>query len=211
MDIYTTCWLMHLFTVENPDDQQRIPEKTKLDWKTLFQERSESRDVHTIKFTYTGHQLENKHVYCKSGFTQAVKFRIDKDWSNSIDEALRVWGAGTASLFHMLHTGSTDRNVHRKINYLYNRDVKCFSIEKTDLLQHIAKSRSFGAQRRNRTTDTWIFSPLLYRLSYLGISICTCIKQNFYGGKGGIWTHGSLIESAGFRNQFLKPLGHLSR
>ena len=26
----------------------------------------------------------------------------------------------------------------------------------------------FGAQRRNRTTDTGIFSPLLYRLSYLG-------------------------------------------
>src|ERR1700683_4897705 len=27
-----------------------------------------------------------------------------------------------------------------------------------------------GAQGRNRTTDTRIFSPLLYRLSYLGIS-----------------------------------------
>ena len=27
----------------------------------------------------------------------------------------------------------------------------------------------YGAQRRNRTTDTGIFSPLLYRLSYLGI------------------------------------------
>ena len=26
-----------------------------------------------------------------------------------------------------------------------------------------------GAQRWNRTTDTGIFSPLLYRLSYLGI------------------------------------------
>ncbi len=25
-----------------------------------------------------------------------------------------------------------------------------------------------GAQRRNRTTDTRIFNPLLYRLSYLG-------------------------------------------
>ena len=25
-----------------------------------------------------------------------------------------------------------------------------------------------GAQERNRTTDTRIFSPLLYRLSYLG-------------------------------------------
>ena len=27
-----------------------------------------------------------------------------------------------------------------------------------------------GAERRNRTTDTRIFSPLLYRLSYLGTS-----------------------------------------
>jgi hypothetical protein len=27
-----------------------------------------------------------------------------------------------------------------------------------------------GAQGRNRTTDTRIFSPLLYRLSYLGIA-----------------------------------------
>ena len=27
-----------------------------------------------------------------------------------------------------------------------------------------------GAQNRNRTSDTWIFSPLLYQLSYLGIS-----------------------------------------
>ena len=30
-------------------------------------------------------------------------------------------------------------------------------------------NRSDGAQGRNRTTDTRIFSPLLYRLSYLGI------------------------------------------
>jgi hypothetical protein len=27
----------------------------------------------------------------------------------------------------------------------------------------------FGAQGRNRTTDTRIFSPLLYQLSYLGL------------------------------------------
>ena len=33
----------------------------------------------------------------------------------------------------------------------------------------------YGAQGRNRTTDTRIFSPLLYRLSYLGIySYCAC-------------------------------------
>ena len=29
--------------------------------------------------------------------------------------------------------------------------------------------RGNGAQGRNRTTDTRIFSPLLYRLSYLGM------------------------------------------
>ena len=29
-----------------------------------------------------------------------------------------------------------------------------------------------NAQNRNRTSDTRIFSPLLYRLSYLGESIC---------------------------------------
>ena len=28
-----------------------------------------------------------------------------------------------------------------------------------------------GAQRRNRTTDTGIFSPLLYRLSYRGVIV----------------------------------------
>jgi hypothetical protein len=34
-----------------------------------------------------------------------------------------------------------------------------------------------GAQRRNRTTDTRIFNPLLYRLSYLGKTV---IHQTFY-------------------------------
>ncbi len=29
----------------------------------------------------------------------------------------------------------------------------------------------YGAQGRNRTTDTRIFNPLLYQLSYLGICI----------------------------------------
>ena len=33
-----------------------------------------------------------------------------------------------------------------------------------------AKAGSSGAQRRNRTADTGIFNPLLYRLSYLGRS-----------------------------------------
>ena len=34
----------------------------------------------------------------------------------------------------------------------------------------IAVSGKNGAQGRNRTTDTRIFSPLLYQLSYLGLN-----------------------------------------
>ena len=30
-----------------------------------------------------------------------------------------------------------------------------------------------GASGRNRTSDTWIFSPLLYQLSYRGIKVAT--------------------------------------
>ena len=36
------------------------------------------------------------------------------------------------------------------------------------MLYHWA-TRAYGAQNRNRTSDTWIFSPLLYQLSYLGL------------------------------------------
>ena len=33
---------------------------------------------------------------------------------------------------------------------------------------HCCEALLYGAQTRNRTTDTRIFNPLLYRLSYLG-------------------------------------------
>ena len=33
----------------------------------------------------------------------------------------------------------------------------------------LSHSRIYGAQNRNRPSDTWIFSPLLYQLSYLGV------------------------------------------
>ena len=35
-------------------------------------------------------------------------------------------------------------------------------------LYQMSYIRIFGASGRNRTSDTWIFSPLLYQLSYLG-------------------------------------------
>ena len=57
----------------------------------------------------------------------------------------------------------------------------------------------YGAQRRNRTTDTGIFSPLLYRLSYLGI---LAERVGFEPTVP--------LSITGFQDQLLKPLGHLS-
>jgi hypothetical protein len=36
-----------------------------------------------------------------------------------------------------------------------------------------------GAQGQNRTADTWIFNPLLYRLSYLGTSRLRLLEEGF--------------------------------
>ena len=40
----------------------------------------------------------------------------------------------------------------------------------------------FGAEAQNRTGDTWIFSPLLYQLSYLGVKIIVATSET--GVKG---------------------------
>lgn len=44
--------------------------------------------------------------------------------------------------------------------------------------------RGNGAQRRIRTTDTRIFSPLLYQLSYLGLRRLTGSSAGFHGSAG---------------------------
>lgn len=44
--------------------------------------------------------------------------------------------------------------------------------------------RGDGAQRRIRTTDTRIFSPLLYQLSYLGLRRLTGSSAGFHGSAG---------------------------
>ena len=41
----------------------------------------------------------------------------------------------------------------------------------------------YGAQGRNRTTDTGIFNPLLYRLSYLGVNLGRGGQGGLRGGK----------------------------
>ena len=44
-----------------------------------------------------------------------------------------------------------------------------------------ATSAPVGASGRNRTSDTWIFSPLLYQLSYRGIEMACKNLQATHG------------------------------
>ncbi len=51
----------------------------------------------------------------------------------------------------------------------------------------------FGAQRRNRTADTGIFNPLLYRLSYLGVGAIKRILRLVVNGKFHFLSRSSLF------------------
>ena len=50
-----------------------------------------------------------------------------------------------------------------------------------------------GAQRRNRTADTGIFNPLLYRLSYLGVGAIKRILRQVVNGKFHFLSRSSLL------------------
>lgn len=78
--------------------------------------------------------------------------------------------------------------VFRNAINLPSRDLRA---EKVGKLSHLRrrKRRGFGgrncgdgAQRRIRTTDTRIFSPLLYQLSYLGLCRLTGSPAGFHEG-----------------------------
>ena len=49
-------------------------------------------------------------------------------------------------------------------------------------LYQMSYIRIFGASGRNRTSDTWIFSPLLYQLSYRGIEMTCNINYRSLNG-----------------------------
>ncbi len=53
-------------------------------------------------------------------------------------------------------------------NNKVNHSTTKSGLTKKKAPQLLAGLTVYGAQRRNRTTDTRIFNPLLYRLSYLG-------------------------------------------
>ena len=60
-----------------------------------------------------------------------------------------------------------------------------------------------GAQGRNRTTDTRIFNPLLYQLSYLGtevLDLLITVNEDVHGRRG--------IKPFGGAKVNLKPLAN---
>src|SRR5690606_27566924 len=68
-----------------------------------------------------------------------------------------------------------------------------------------------GAQGRNRTTDTRIFSPLLYRLSYLGlVSARIGSSRESCGGEAGYSTTFAPVQHPGRnRDRILRGLPRL--
>ena len=82
LDVYTTCCLTHLLTVGgltfSEPGQNYGENNTEIHWNELFSEGSLSKDVHTIKFTYTCQQLESRHGFDQSGLKEAASYRISK-------------------------------------------------------------------------------------------------------------------------------------
>jgi hypothetical protein len=56
----------------------------------------------------------------------------------------------------------------------------CYGIFGGEENNNSIRSMIYGAQRRNRTTDTRIFNPLLYQLSYLGIYCCIKRRESLW-------------------------------
>ncbi len=103
-------------------------------------------------------------------------------------------------------------------NYLRNnaheeKEVECKSgaLSLNPLLREICLMSPFGALRWNRTTDTRIFSPLLYRLSYQGKKRNPCFTlSNFAKQRFTIWTQVSAFATK--RNHTpLRFIGNLSQ
>ena len=66
-------------------------------------------------------------------------------------------------------------NYFRSFNLGY---VNSLSVLMLPILnKHSVNMRFYGAEAKNRTGDTRMFSPLLYRLSYLGTEIIVAVSH----------------------------------
>ncbi|NBG88592.1 questin oxidase family protein [Isachenkonia alkalipeptolytica] len=76
LDIYTTAVITHLLTIDGvafpkPDHGPVLPS-----WGELIAKGASSKDVHTIKFTYTCHELYQR--YSIEGLKQSLLYQIHK-------------------------------------------------------------------------------------------------------------------------------------
>ena len=63
-----------------------------------------------------------------------------------------------------------------RTRYLHLGKVALYQMSYARIMRSLLTTH--GASGRNRTNDTWIFSPLLYQLSYRGISDIRDIRRN---------------------------------
>lgn len=91
--------------------------------------------------------------------------------------ALRLVGPTTPKFHKTRPTAPCERKSPRISDICRDKSVDA-SAEET------VGRRGDGAQRRIRTTDTRIFSPLLYQLSYLGLRRLTGSSAGFHGSAG---------------------------
>ncbi len=75
------------------------------------------------------------------------------------------------------HAGATDR-VAPLLGFVVKCPTGCFRNNKARSRAGFVRILN-GARRRNRTTDTGIFNPLLYRLSYPGMLRVCCATGRY--------------------------------
>ncbi len=76
LDIYTTAAITHLLTIDGIAFPKPVHEPVLRSWPELIEEGASSKDVHTIKFTYTCHELFDR--YRVEGLKTSLIQKINK-------------------------------------------------------------------------------------------------------------------------------------
>ncbi len=76
LDIYTTAVITHLLTIDGIAFPKPVHEPVLRSWPELIEKGASSKDVHTIKFTYTCHELFE--CYHLEGLKKSLLHKINK-------------------------------------------------------------------------------------------------------------------------------------
>ena len=110
-------------------------------------------------------KVKSKSDELLSKFVAFWRCHPDLNWGIEVLQTSALpLGYGTVLLSYALFFG----NIPKKMERMTRLELATSTLARWRSTRW-AKPAS-GAQSRNRTSDTWIFSPLLYQLSYLGKS-----------------------------------------